>query len=77
LTATNRNGPATRRLPQRRITLERREGGLEIFIGDDAKHVVGGIKALFHPAIDVAAALDLPFVDVRYVTERVSSLPIQ
>ena len=32
--------------------------------------MVGGVVARLHPSIDVVAALDLPFVDVRRVAER-------
>jgi hypothetical protein len=32
--------------------------------------MVRTVVALFHPSIDVAAALDLPFVDVRNMFER-------
>jgi hypothetical protein len=66
----NEARPAVRRLPERRITLEGREGSLEIFVGDHAQHVIGSVKALFHPAIDVAAAFDLPFVDVCHMAKR-------
>src|SRR5262244_798233 len=31
--------------------------------------MIGGIVPLLHPGIDVVAALDLPFVDVRRVAE--------
>src|SRR5262249_42634115 len=35
----------------------------------DAQGMIGGIVPLLHPGIDVVAALDLPFVDVRRVAE--------
>ena len=53
---------ATRRPPECRITLEGRKWGLEISVGDDADGSAASRR--FHPGIDVAAAVDLPFMDV-------------
>jgi len=39
--------------------------------------MVGSVVALLHPGIDVGAALDLPFVDVRDMVERLELLAIQ
>ena len=36
--------------------------------------MIGGIVALLHPGIDVAARLDLPLVDMRRVAERLQLL---
>jgi hypothetical protein len=66
----NKPRAAVRRFPQRRVALERRVWRLQIVVGDDAQHVVGCVKALFHPAVNVVAALDLPFVHMRHVAER-------
>ena len=62
--------PLLRRLPERGVALQRRIRRLQIFVRHDAEDVVGGVVALLHPAVDVAAALDLPFVDMRRVAER-------
>jgi hypothetical protein len=37
--------------------------------------MVGCIVVLFHPAVDVIAALDLPIVDMRYVAESFKFTP--
>ena len=53
------------------------EGGirrLQILFRDDAEHVMGRVDPRFHPAVDIFAAVDLPFVDVRGVAERLQLL---
>ena len=75
-TATNSTKPGRlrRRLPERGVALQGRIGRLQVLVRHDAEHVVGGVVALLHPGIDVVAALDLPFVDVRGVAERLELL---
>src|SRR5579862_5818330 len=57
-TATNSTKPG--RLPDRRVAFEGGVGRLQVLVGNNAEHMIGGVMALLHPAIDVAAALDLP-----------------
>ena len=67
-------GPFGGRLPERGIALKRGVGGLQVVIGDDAEHMIGGVVALLHPGVDVVAALDLPFMNVRDMAERLQLL---
>ena len=62
------------RLPERGIAFKRGVGRLQVVIGDDAEHLIGGIVALLHPGVDVVAALDLPFMNVRDMAERLQLL---
>jgi hypothetical protein len=57
-------------LPERRVAFEGRVGGLQVRVRHHAEHVVGRVVAPLHPAVDVVAALDLPFVDVGQMAER-------
>src|SRR5271166_3252638 len=41
---------------------------------DDAEHVMGRIDAGLDPAVDILAASNLPFVDVRGLTHRLQLL---
>ncbi len=66
--------PLRRRLPQRGVALQGRVGRLQILVRHHAEHMVGGVVALLHPGVDVVAALDLPFVDVRRMPERLELL---
>ncbi len=76
LTATNRTKPGrlARGLPHRGVALERRKGRFQVFVRHHTKHVIGRLVTHLHPGIDVVAALDLPFVDVRRVTESLEFL---
>ena len=67
-------GPFGGRLPERGIAFERRVGRLQVVVRDDAEHMIGGVVALLHPGVDVVAALDLPFVNVRHMAERLQLL---
>ena len=67
-------GAVLGRLPQRRVALQRRVGGLEVLVRHHAEHVIGGVVARLHPGVDVVAALDLPFVDVGRVGEGLELL---
>jgi hypothetical protein len=62
--------PLFRRLPERGVALQRRIARFQVFVGNDAQNMVGRVVALLHPAVDVTAALDLPFVDVWRMAER-------
>ena len=67
-------GAVLGRLPQRRVALQGRVGGLQVLVRHHAEHVIGGVVARFHPGVDVVAALDLPFVDVGRVGEGLELL---
>lgn len=68
----NKAWPVAGCLPQCRMAFERRIRRLQIFVRDDAEHIVGGIEALFHPGVNVFAALDLPLMNVRRARSRTS-----
>jgi hypothetical protein len=63
-----------RRDPETGAAFQGRIGRLQILFRDDAEHVMGRVDALLHPGIDILAAFDLPFVDVRGVAERLQLL---
>jgi hypothetical protein len=67
-------GPFGGRLPERGIALKRGVGRLQVVIGDDAEHMIGGVVALLHPGVNIVPALYLPFVDVRRVAKRLQLL---
>ena len=62
--------PLRCRLPDRRVAFEGGIGSLQIVVGDDTQHMVGGLVALLHPGVNVVAAIDLPFVDARRMPKR-------
>ena len=70
----NEAGPVLGGLPERGIAFQRRVGGLEVLVRHHAEHVIGGVVARFHPGIDIVAALDLPFVDMGRMGERLELL---
>ncbi len=67
-------GPLLGGLPQRGVAFQGGVGRLQVLVRDDAEHMIGGIVARLHPGIDVLAALDLPFVDVGRMGERLELL---
>jgi len=67
-------GPVAGGLPERRVAFEGGVGRLQVFVGNDAEHMLGGVMALLHPGINVIAAPDLPFVDMWRVAESLQLL---
>ncbi len=66
--------PFARGGPLRRAALPTRIVLSQIVGADDAKHAIRLLEALLHPGRDVAACVNLPFMDMRRMAERLQLL---